>query len=136
MHSSRNLRFGKQPPGPTTISCDLRGKRLPEHLDELIAHFALHFIKRDGVLTTSLEDFKLFLLQHLSQKQTIKTPKAAKRETYKNGPDDPLIALAIFLVQHLRTPTLNEPLLNPLITQATQAPYGTLACPTVLARFK
>ena len=60
----------------------------------------------------------------------------ATGETYKNGPDDALIPLAILLVQHLRTPTLNEPLLNPLITQAAQTPYGTLARPTVLARFK
>lgn len=61
MHSSCDLRFGKQPPGPTTISDNLRRKRLPEHLDELIPHIALHIIKRDGVLTASLEDFKLFL---------------------------------------------------------------------------
>ena len=59
-----------------------------------------------------------------------------QRETYKNGTDDALNPLAILLVQYLRTPTLNEPLLNPLITQAAQTPYSTLACPTVLARFK
>ncbi len=58
------------------------------------------------------------------------------KKTYKNGPNNPLIPLAILLVQHLRTPTLNEPLLNPLVTQAAQTPYGTLACPAVLAGFK
>lgn len=66
MHSSCNLRFRKQPPGPSTISYDLRRKRLPEHLDELIAHIALHIIKRDRVLTASLEDFQLFLYTHTS----------------------------------------------------------------------
>ena len=47
-----------------------------------------------------------------------------------------MISLAIFLAQHFRTPTLNQPLLNPLITQAAQAPYGALACPTILARLE
>ena len=60
----------------------------------------------------------------------------SQRETYKNGPNDPLIPLAILLVQHLRTPTLNEPLPNPLVAQAAQTPYGALTCPAVFARFK
>ena len=61
MHSPCNLRFRKQPPGPSTVSYDLRRKRLPEHLNELITHIVLHVIKRHRVLTASLEDLKLFL---------------------------------------------------------------------------